>query len=284
MESVVRARRRGTLKSGATVCELVIEGLTAEMGSHDGHGDHISYCGLVACDGREPFVLKSRAYQSDAKGKAVGAKSRRDGKSGEIEQVDEIRISAQTTISLNGIRQNIIHTIDGRRGGNEECIDSIPNWRNRAAETLKFVDALEGFHGGFWGAAGDDPSNDGIGVIRMLSNEIAHGVIAFRNPWSSVKKSGGFEKRVKIHGNDFAALCAKFFHGSMEKVLGFGIAKKLELSGDTKTHHGMASGQLGPRAGPRIARVRGGCYPENRVSVLDGIRKNAHAIERSAGW
>jgi hypothetical protein len=37
MESVVRARRRGTLKSGATVCELVIEGLTAEMGSHDGH-------------------------------------------------------------------------------------------------------------------------------------------------------------------------------------------------------------------------------------------------------
>ena len=84
MESVVRARGGGALKSGATVCELVIEGLTAKMGSHDGYGDHISYGGLVAGDGREPFVLKSRAYQSDAKGKAVGAKSSRDGKSGEI--------------------------------------------------------------------------------------------------------------------------------------------------------------------------------------------------------
>ena len=178
----------------------------------------------------------------------------------------------------------MIHTIDGRRGRNEEGIDSIPNWRNRAAETLKCVDALKGFHGGFRGATGDDPSHDGIGVIRMLTNEIAHGVIAFRNPRPPVKKSGGFEKRVKIHGNDLAALCAKFFHGSMEKVLGFGIAKKLELLGDTKTHHGMASGQLGARARPWIARVRGGCYPENRLSVLDGIRKNAHAIERSAGW
>ncbi len=122
----------------------------------------------------------------------------------------------------------------------------------------------------------------GIGCQQRARSDHALG-----HPWSFVKQAGGLVEWLDIHFDDRAAEPGEPIKRRVVAGLELAIAEKQPLAGTRHAQFDMRRHNTGaPRRPPariRIGNIGAGHGGERGPGVIDGERKNRHAVERPAG-
>jgi len=143
-------------------------------------------------------VGEGRRHELHTERQTVCADPGRDSDRAQVQQVDEVGVCPESAVDADRVRSDLRQPGVARRDGEQQCVDFLPDWLGRTAQSRQAVKAAEGVSAADCPSTEDDRSDSRVQMGTIRLQQVPETGVPLSNPWSLIEELGRLQKGADV--------------------------------------------------------------------------------------